>query len=201
MHLHNMNALDKAEAAASRVGDPEKQGATAVSQFGFHVPTYCGRIPMQNTWHTDWLEFFVRDKLQPQISLIEREYGDREVTELWPRLQRRLPELFRGVSVRPALLHGDLWSGNAAETDQGPVLFDPACFYGDAEFDLAYATMYGRFGKDFFHAYCARMPRQDDLKDRQDIYLLYNNINHWNHFGTKYRDSSLTLMRSLLKDV
>ncbi len=40
--------------------------------------------------------------------------------EYWPQLERKLPSYFEGVKVRPSLLHGDLWSGNVAETDTGP---------------------------------------------------------------------------------
>ena len=52
--------------------------------------------------------------------MLERDYGDREARELWPRLQRRLPDLFRNIAVTPALLHGDLHAGNTAETDDEP---------------------------------------------------------------------------------
>ena len=55
-----------------------------------------------------------------QLAMLERDYGDREARELWPRLQRRLPDLFRNIAVTPALLHGDLHSGNTAETDDQP---------------------------------------------------------------------------------
>ena len=40
--------------------------------------------------------------------------------ELWPFLQRKLPGMFKGLEIKPSLLHGDLWSGNAAETKDGP---------------------------------------------------------------------------------
>ena len=46
-------------------------------------------------------------------------YGDRELRELWPRLLRKIPAMFTGLVVEPALLHGDLWSGNVAENEEG----------------------------------------------------------------------------------
>ena len=48
------------------------------------------------------------------------QYGDRELRELWPQLQRRIPGFFAELEIEPALLHGDLWSGNAAENEEGP---------------------------------------------------------------------------------
>jgi len=39
---------------------------------------------------------------------------------------------------RPAPLHGDLWSGNAAfDQDGTPVIFNPAVYYGDRKADVA----------------------------------------------------------------
>ena len=34
----------------------------------------------------------------------------------------KIPEFFKGIDIKPSLLHGDLWSGNAAEMDDGPGL-------------------------------------------------------------------------------
>ena len=46
----------------------------------------------------------------------------------------------------PSLLHGDLWSGNASFTNDGtPVIYDPACYFGDRECDLAFTEMFGGF--------------------------------------------------------
>lgn len=38
-----------------------------------------------------------------------------EVLEnFWPRLKPMIPELFKGIDVKPSLLHGDLWVENTA---------------------------------------------------------------------------------------
>ena len=44
------------------------------------------------------------------------------------------------------MLHGDLWSGNAASINGEPVIFDAASFYGHHEYDLGIAKMFGGFG-------------------------------------------------------
>lgn len=48
------------------------------------------------------------------------QYSDSDVRSLWSRLKPKIPEFFKDVDVKPSLLHGDLWSGNVAETDDGP---------------------------------------------------------------------------------
>ena len=53
--------------------------------------------------------------------MIEKEYGDRDVMELWPRLVREIPRFFRGLDrITPSLLHGDLHGSNVAEIETGP---------------------------------------------------------------------------------
>uniref|UniRef100_M3ZAH7 protein-ribulosamine 3-kinase n=1 Tax=Nomascus leucogenys TaxID=61853 RepID=M3ZAH7_NOMLE len=104
-----------------------------VNKFGFHKVTCCGFIPQVNEWQDDWPTFFVRHRLQAQLDLIEKDYADREARELWSRLQVKIPDLFCGLEIVPALLHGDLWSGNVAEDDVGPIIYDPASFYGHSE--------------------------------------------------------------------
>lgn len=49
-----------------------------------------------------------------------KQYGDSETRSLWSRLKPKISEFFTDVDVKPSLLHGDLWSGNVAETDDGP---------------------------------------------------------------------------------
>lgn len=46
------------------------------------------------------------------------------------RLLERMPILLKDLnSVKPCLLHGDLWSGNVAtDTNGAPVILDPACY-------------------------------------------------------------------------
>lgn len=48
------------------------------------------------------------------------QYGDHEASELWHQLQHVIPAMFKEVTVKPSLLHGDLWSGNAGEANQEP---------------------------------------------------------------------------------
>uniref|UniRef100_S4RJ09 protein-ribulosamine 3-kinase n=1 Tax=Petromyzon marinus TaxID=7757 RepID=S4RJ09_PETMA len=92
-----------------------------------------------NEWQEDWVTFFSRQQLQLQLDMIEKDYGERETRELWSRLQLRLGDFFRDVEVVLALLHSDIWTGNAAEINEGPVIFDPASFYGHSEYELAIA--------------------------------------------------------------
>ncbi|XP_055971422.1 fructosamine-3-kinase isoform X2 [Sorex fumeus] len=113
--------------------------------------------------------------------------------------QVKIPDMFSGLEIVPALLHGDLWSGNVAEDDEGPLIYDPASFYGHSEFELAIALMFGGFPRSFFTAYHQKIPKTPGFDQRLLLYQLFNYLNHWNHFGREYRSPSLTTMRRLLK--
>ena len=72
---------------------------------------------------------------------------------------RRSLSCSRATAPAPSLLHGDLWSGNAARLASGePVVFDPAVYFGDREADLAMTELFGGFGADFYAAYRAAWP-------------------------------------------
>ncbi|XP_071448953.1 ketosamine-3-kinase-like [Hetaerina americana] len=167
-------------------------------KFGFNVDTCCGYIPMNNTWNDDWVNFYVQQRLGQQIRLVEEKTGDREAVELWSQLQLKIPKFFEGVEVKPSLLHGDLWRGNVADTNAGPVIFDPASFWGHHEYDLAIGKMFGGFTSKFHDAYHKIIPKTPGFELRQKLYVLFHQLNHWNHFGSGYRQSSLSIMRTLL---
>lgn len=196
LHLHNQSL--KMKCNDSKVDDNEGK-VSYVSMFGFHVPTCCGRIPQDNTWCEDWMKFYRKQKLQFHVDMILKRENDRELEDLWTKLAPLIPKFFEGLTIEPALLHGDLWSGNVAETDSGPVAFDPSSFYGHSEFDLGIAGMFGGFSQSFYSAYHKLIPRAQGFEERHQLYLLFHHLNHWNHFGGGYRSGSLSLMRKLIK--
>ncbi|XP_064531778.1 fructosamine-3-kinase [Pseudopipra pipra] len=200
LHLYNQKLGEKLRSEGSTIGKGAGHCESQyVAKFGFHTATCCGYIPQVNEWHSDWPSFFIRHRLQAQLDMIERDYGDREARELWSQLKPKIPEMFCDVEIVPSLLHGDLWAGNVAEDESGPIIFDPASFYGHSEFELAIAGMFGGFSSSFFSAYHSKIPKAPGFDKRNKLYQLFNYINHWNHFGTGYRGSTLNMMRKLLK--
>lgn len=199
LHKHN-EELQKRQASNSinLRSHSADEGMDYVSEFGFHITTCCGYIPQNNKWKSDWVEFYAQH-LEYQLKLVEENYHDREIIELWSQLQLKLPNFFKGLTIVPSLLHGDLWSGNAAETETGPLIFDPATFYGHAEYDLSIAELFGGFSRSFYAAYHREIPKAPGYDMRSDLYRLFHYINHWNHFGGGYRSSSLSTMRRCLK--
>ena len=102
----------------------------------------------------------------------------------------------------PSLLHGDLWGGNAAATVGGePVVFDPACYYGDREADLAMTELFGGFAPAFYSAYRDTWQVDPGYAVRRDLYNLYHVLNHLNLFGGGYRAQAEGMVERLLSEV
>jgi fructosamine-3-kinase len=147
-------------------------------RFGWARDNYIGSTPQLNGWCDDWAEFWRERRLRPQIELARRNGFDVPPVDPGPVLQNHEPQ--------PSLLHGDLWSGNAGFTAQGPVVFDPAVYYGDREADLAMTELFGGFPREFYGAYNEVFPLPAGYEKRKHLYNLYHLLNHLNLFGGGY---------------
>lgn len=155
--------------------------------FGWHENNFLGRLPQANSQHNNWIDFYRECRLLPQIKLakakgvlpVERECLVMEVFE-------NLEKLLADFDSHPSLLHGDLWSGNYFFTGQSTCLFDPACYYGDREMDVAYSELFGGFAPEFYEGYNAEFPLSDGYEKRKPLHQLYHLLNHLNHFGEGY---------------
>jgi len=105
-------------------------------RFGWASDNWIGLAPQRNAFCDDWLAFFRDYRLRPQI---ERAQSNGYPVTMPPlaRLEDHEPA--------PSLVHGDLWRGNAGFTAEGPVIFDPAVYYGDRECDIAMTRLFGGF--------------------------------------------------------
>jgi fructosamine-3-kinase len=144
-------------------------------RFGWSRDNYIGTTPQQNRWCDNWAEFWMERRLRPQVELA-RNNG----------FQIDLPpvDLVQSHEPTPSLLHGDLWGGNAGFTEDGPVVFDPAVYYGDRETDLAMTELFGGFPHSFYAAYNEVYPLDPGYERRKGFYNLYHRLNHLNLFGS-----------------
>ena len=147
-------------------------------RFGWHRDNYIGATPQSNGWCEEWATFWRARRLRPQVELAKRNGFDLPVQDVFDLLAGRQPQ--------PSLLHGDLWSGNAGFTKEGPVVFDPAVYYGDREADLAMTELFGGFPREFYEAYEETHPLDAGYPRRKHLYNLYHLLNHLNLFGAGY---------------
>ena len=170
--------------------------------YGFEMDNHIGSTPQPNTWCDDWVEFNATYRLGFQVRLA-RDGGklsageSRHLEAIIRRLDRLIPR-----HPRPALLHGDLWSGNALPTvdDQGETriaVIDPAAYVGDGWADIAMMKLFGGFSLSCFASYTDASDDREQLESRIDVYQLYHVLNHLNLFGQGYLRQVMALVARL----
>ncbi len=164
--------------------------------FGWQRNNTIGSTPQINDWTPSWTDFWVEHRIGYQLRLGNRKGGRFEQGD---RLLDAIPQLLAGHAPEPSLVHGDLWSGNAAIlADNTPSIFDPAAYYGDREVDLAMTELFGGFPPAFYQGYEAIWPLDGGYKARKILYNLYHILNHFNLFGGSYDAQANRMMAQLL---
>lgn len=163
--------------------------------FGLDHDNYIGSLVQNNNTHPDFFSFFISERLEPQLkearnkgtfSQSETRYFD----TLFNALHNIIPV------EKPALIHGDLWSGNFMVSSNGsPCLIDPAVYYGHREADIAMTKLFGGFQPEFYDAYNQAWPMEKAWQKRMDIFNLYPLLVHVNLFGGSYARQVLQIIR------
>jgi protein-ribulosamine 3-kinase len=156
------------------------------SYYGLPFNNYIGALYQTNEKADLWKSFFIERRLEPQIKMA-KEAGRIESKTVadFNSLYKKLPDLL--IEEPPALLHGDLWSGNAITSHKGEVcLVDPSVYYGHREIEIAYTLLFGGFDKEFYDSYTENFPLEKGFEQRVDVYNLYPLLVHLNLFGGSY---------------
>lgn len=159
---------------------------TTNDHFGLDHNNFIGSLPQINDPHSEWVSFFIACRLQPQVKMAyEANRLHRTHLHQFESLYRYLPELM--PAEPPALIHGDLWSGNfLCSINARPYVFDPAVSYAHREMDLAMSKLFGGFHRRFYQAYEEAFPLQPGFGQRLKLFQLYYLLVHLNLFGSSY---------------
>ncbi|MDR9827065.1 fructosamine kinase family protein [Vibrio sp. FNV 38] len=166
-------------------------------EYGYDLDNFLGDTFQPNTWMKNWSRFFSEQRIGWQLQLL-KEKGihivdiDECIEEAHQRLLNHCP--------RPSLLHGDLWHGNVGQSVVGPVLYDPACYWGDRECDIAMTELFGAFDADFYRGYNEEWPLDIGYQTRKPIYQLYQVLNHLNLFGGQYLAQAERLIHQIMSE-
>jgi fructosamine-3-kinase len=190
---HSMARLGEQLAALHRV---------AANKFGWVADNTIGATPQINTQNRDWVGFWRECRLGHQLALAAQNGAPKPLLDKGERLAHGLGALFKNCTVKPTLLHGDLWGGNAGFDRAGvPVVFDPAVYYGHREADLAMTELFGGFSANFYAAYRDAFALDAGYDVRKQLYNLYHVLNHFNLFGGGYARQAETLIDRLLAEI
>ncbi|MEQ8964776.1 MAG: fructosamine kinase family protein [Azospirillaceae bacterium] len=170
----------------------------AYDTYGYSRDTVIGQLHQPNPRTGRWVDFF-RDHRLLHMTL----EGHREGT-VSDRLRDRLEALAGRIEryidepTHPALLHGDLWTGNVlCQGGRVAGLIDPAIYIGHPEIELAFTTLFGTFDRPFFERYAERAPFAPDFFElRRDLYNIYPLLVHVRYWDESYaRPIERTLSR------
>ncbi len=157
-------------------------------EYGWIEDYSIGSVPVLNGAQEDWPSFWAENRLMPMTEGIPRDIAARVYT-LARTLGDRLPE-----KPQAALLHGDMWSGNALFSGKEAWLIDPACYHGHAEVDLAMLELFGTPDAAFWEGYGSEEPERSE---RTAVYQLWPALTHLRLFGDSYRGMVERLLDSV----
>ncbi len=169
--------------------------------YGFDADNHLGTTPQPNGWDDDWTRFNAEHRLGHQMTMAAQRgllhaHEAQRIAGVIGRLDTLIPQ-----RPPPALLHGDLWSGNALPAagagDPRIAVIDPACSYGDGWADIAMMKLFGGFPRRCFDAYAGAVRDHDGIEQRIAVYQLYHVLNHVNLFGRGYAGQAMELVRGL----
>lgn len=165
-------------------------------QFGFIEDNYMGALPQKNSFMNKWTDFFMENRLIPQMELaIQKNLLPNKYSDSFQKLFKKLDSVFN--EEKPSLVHGDLWSGNFMCNERSePVLIDPAIYFGHRSMDLAMTTLFGGFDRTFYDSYHYHFPFPPNYDEQREICNLYPLLIHLNLFGQSYlHDITSTLKK------
>lgn len=168
------------------------------SYFGWHSSNYIGSLSQINTHYHTWSEFYTQCRITPLAKILfdGGAFSKTDITtvELFCRNAAHLfPE------EPPALLHGDLWSGNYMITDGNAAVFDPAVYYGHREMDLGMTKLFGGFPQDFYDAYQETYPLEKGWQQRLSLMQLYPLLVHAVLFAGHYIETARSIITKFSK--
>jgi protein-ribulosamine 3-kinase len=152
--------------------------------FGWVEDNTLEQMPQYNRQLNDWVSFFRSQRLVPQLRFAtERGLPHRLLNQIQDCMLQ-LDVYFVDYLPTPSLVHGNLSMQSVGFLADGqPVLFDPACYFGDTETDMASAH---DFPAPFHEHYRQYHPVHPQHNTHHALYQLYHHLVHFNRYGGQY---------------
>lgn len=165
------------------LADLHKTSVSPTGKFGFFMTTFDGRLPQTTDWDSSWTSYFA--KLLAGILKL-----DVEINGPWPELEEAtakvilhvVPRLLNaleadGRTIKPSLIHGDLWEGNiGTDFATGDIyIFDCCSYYAHNEMELGiWRTEHHRMkAKAYRKEYLRNFPPSEPVDEWDDRNRLY----------------------------
>ena len=164
--------------------------------FGFPVEGFIGTTDQKKGLEDNWIDCFLNLRIIPQLLSLKSRILDKEIIN---KVKEKIKSELLNHKPINALVHGDLWSGNAGMDKNGKgVIFDPASWWADNEVDIAMTKLFGGFRKEFYEEYHRIFPLKNGFEKRIIIYNFYHILNHANMFGGGYLNQVEDYVKAIL---
>ena len=173
-----------------------KSAESNPKMFGFPVEGFIGTTDQKKGLEDNWIDCFLNLRIIPQLLILESTTLDKDIIN---KLKEKIKSELLNHKPINALVHGDLWSGNAGMDKNGKgVIFDPASWWADNEVDIAMTKLFGGFRKEFYEEYHRIFPIKNGFEKRIIIYNFYHILNHANMFGGGYLNQVEDYVKAIL---
>ena len=173
-----------------------KSAESNPKMFGFPVEGFIGTTDQKKGLEDNWIDCFLNLRIIPQLSILKSRILDKEIIN---KVKEKIKSELLNHKPINALVHGDLWSGNAGMEKNGKgVIFDPASWWADNEVDIAMTKLFGGFRKEFYEEYHRIFPIKNGFEKRIIIYNFYHILNHANMFGGGYLNQVEDYVKAIL---
>ena len=191
MHNFNQKKLGKG------LGELHLKSAESEQKmFGFPVEGFIGTTDQKKGLEDNWIDCFLNLRIIPQLLILKPTTLDKEIIN---KVKEKIKTELLNHEPINALVHGDLWSGNAGMDKSGKgVIFDPASWWADNEVDIAMTKLFGGFRKEFYEEYHKVFPIKNGFEKRIIIYNFYHILNHANMFGGGYLKQFKDYVKAIL---
>jgi len=173
-----------------------KSAESNPKMFGFPVEGFIGTTDQKKGLEDNWIDCFLNLRIIPQLLILKPTNLDKEIIN---KVKEKIKTELLNHEPINALVHGDLWSGNAGMDKSGKgVIFDPASWWADNEVDIAMTKLFGGFRKEFYEEYHRIFPIKNGFEKRIIIYNFYHILNHANMFGGGYLKQVKDYVKAIL---
>ena len=173
-----------------------KSAESYPKMFGFPVEGFIGTTDQKKGVEDNWIDCFLNLRIIPQLLILKPTTLDKEIID---KVKEKIKTELLNHEPINALVHGDLWSGNAGIDKSGKgVIFDPSSWWADNEVDIAMTKLFGGFRKEFYEEYHRIFPIKNGFEKRIIIYNFYHIMNHANMFGGGYLNQVQNYVKAIL---
>ena len=173
-----------------------KSAESNPKMFGFPVEGFIGTTDQKKGLEDNWIDCFLNLRIIPQLLSLKSRILDKEIIN---KVKEKIKSELLNHKPINALVHGDLWSGNAGMDKNGKgVIFDPASWWADNEVDIAMTKLFGGFRKEFYEEYHKIFPIKNGFEKRIIIYNFYHILNHANMFGGGYLNQVQDYVKAII---